>query len=284
LRLSQNHIMDYHQFNIALPEGLSSDVLLAFLGQLPFDTFEETDNGLQAYIPAAALDADTKAAFAELQKDFGFTYEQKHIPAQNWNELWEANFDPIRVEGFCGVRATFHAPLGDVAHEVVISPEMAFGTGHHETTYMMMHNMQPLDFKGKKVFDFGCGTGVLAILALKLGAASALALDHELPAYENTLLNAFLNNTGNIEARCGTLADAPETGFGIILANINRNVILESLPELWTKLNNGGKLLVSGFLAQDGPLLDASAQKEGFRLLSSQQRGKWICSLFEKNG
>lgn len=275
--------MDYYVFNIIPKELHESEMLMAFLSELPFDTFQENQTGFDAYIPAVALDdEETVAAIEQLSTNFGFHYEKKFLPTQNWNELWESNFSPISVEDFCGVRASFHKPLLGVQHEIIISPEMAFGTGHHETTYMMMAAMQHLAFEGKRVFDFGCGTGILAMLASKLGATTTLALDHEFPAYENTLLTATLNNINNIEARFGTLDDVSESSFDIVLANINRNVILDSLTTLYEKINPSGFLLVSGFLAEDEPLLRQAAEGK-FEPLRLQQKGKWICELFQKN-
>ena len=202
------------------------------------------------------------------------------IPYQNWNAVWEANFQPIVVDDFCAIRASFHAPLPDVRFDLVIDPKMAFGTGHHETTYMMIELMQTLDFAHKKVFDFGCGTGILAILAAKLGAAHIDAIDNEQPAYESTLENALINETPAVHALFGTL-DAVKTGdYAVILANINRNVLIASMPRLREQLAVGGTILFSGVLAREEHLVRATADAQGFSYLTTRYKGDWIAMQF----
>lgn len=256
------------------------EILLAFLAELPFDSFEDTETGLNAYLPPGTDALETEQQIRQLQSDYPFTYTIEAIKTENWNAVWESNFQAVRVHDFCGIRAEFHPPFEGVEHEIVIRPKMAFGTGHHETTWMMMDQMSHLDFKGKLVFDYGCGTGILAILAAQLGADRVDAVDIEYPAYENTLEHAELNGVGEqIHAFFGTLDDVPPVLYEVILANINRNVILASLPELRRRLSANGLLLISGILHEDEPAILEAATKEGFRELGQQKRGNWMAML-----
>ncbi len=274
--------MDYFSFKITCPAELT-DALIAFLADQPFDTFEETDAGFNAYLPAKSDIAATEAFLVDLKNDFDFQFEKVFHPSENWNEKWESNFQPVVVDDFCGVRADFHEPFGEkVEHELVIHPKMAFGTGHHETTWMCMKTMQNLAISGKKLLDFGCGTGILAILASKLGASEIEAIDIEEESFQNTLENAAKNGVENITARCGILKDVQGENFEGILANINRNVILESLPRLADLVVPGGWMLVSGILKEDVEMVENAAAAVGFRRAESSERGNWAAVVFKK--
>ncbi len=253
------------------------DILLAFLGDLPFEVFEETDAGIEAWTPASAAGDALDTAVAQLRNRVEFAFEKEFIPAQNWNEVWESNFQPVVVDDFCGVRAEFHAPLTTVRHELVIQPRMAFGTGHHATTEMMMRSMKDIDFAGAKVLDFGCGTGILAILAAKLGATYIDAVDIEEESWANTLHNATLNDAGHIHAFCGDLDAVPYNRYGVILANINRNVLLAAMENMESRLAPGGILLLSGILVEDLPLLSGTAAKSGLHPVRQLEKGDWAC-------
>ncbi len=255
------------------------EVLLAFLGELPFDSFQEHEAGISAYLDKNIPKGEIEADLARLQQMYPFTYAVREMPGTNWNAVWESRFQPIRVGNFCGVRAEFHYPFLDVTHEVVITPQMTFGTGHHETTYMMLEAMEGLDMEEAKVLDFGCGTGILAILAAKMGATMIDAVDIEEEAYQNTMHNAQLNNVDSIQAIHGNLDAILDTGYRVILANINRNVILSSLPALSDKLARHGVLLVSGILREDKAELARQARRLGFRTEASRERGEWACLL-----
>lgn len=273
--------MDYYKYKI-LCKAEVSEILIAFLGELPFDTFQEAENGLDAFVPDKLHSENIYKAVEELSQQFDFQFEKEFIKAQNWNKVWESNFQPIIVDDFCGIRANFHEPINQVKHEIVLDPKMAFGTGHHETTHMMIQQMESLDFKDKKVFDYGCGTGILAILAAKLGAKDITAVDIELASFENTIENAEINNVTSINCIHGDLSDIKESGFEVILANINRNVILESLSSLYTMLDENGKLIVSGILEKDTNLILDTSKKHGFLQMKTKSRGNWISILFEK--
>ena len=279
--------MNYYSFEITTPQydEEKGDVITALLSDLPFDTFEDTGHCLKAYISEEQLTQDIENQLVELSKTLDFQFEKTFIPYQNWNVLWESNFEPIRIDDFVAVRADFHPPTVDengnqtVLFDLVINPKMAFGTGHHETTYMMMQLMRDINFEGKKVLDYGCGTGILAILASKLRAEYIEAVDIEAASFENTIENCKINNVQNVKAFEGTLEVIEASDFDIILANINRNVILDSLFSLKNKLNTDGVLLISGFLKEDETVMQKAVLENGFKITNTIQRGNWLCML-----
>jgi ribosomal protein L11 methyltransferase len=270
--------MNYYAVEITPPQYSEEkvEILIALLSDLPFDTFEETSTGLKAFMPEHDWNAEVEEQLADISQMFEFKYQTIHIPYQNWNAVWESNFQPIKVDDFVGLRADFHPPTEGVEFDLVINPKMAFGTGHHETTYMVMQLMRDLDFTGRKVMDYGCGTGILAILASKLKATHIEAVDIEVASFDNTIENCTINGVNNVQPFCGTLDAIPSTDFDIILANINRNVILYSLSDLKNRLNKGGTLLISGFLKQDENILLDATKKEGFTHLETKHRGNWL--------
>lgn len=268
--------MNYYKYSIKVAEDLR-EVVLAFLSQLPFDTFAEVPEGIEAFIAEKNTKAELEVELNSLASQFSFEWKKEQIPDQNWNALWESNFEPIQVGGFCGIRADFHPPLQEVEYEIIINPKMAFGTGHHATTHMMLQMMEHENFQDKQVLDYGCGTGILAIMAALLGARTIDAVDIEEASYENTLENMRINQVDNIQVFHGTLAQISGTDYDSILANINRNVILESLPALYDKLVSNGNLFVSGFLAKDEKLLRTEAQKHGFIIDRQLSKTDWIC-------
>jgi len=271
--------MDYYRYDI-LTDPETAQILVAYLSETPFDTYEDNETGMSAYFPARADHAETELLLQELQAQFEFTWSKTFIPGQNWNEIWESNFHPVIVGDFCAVRADFHEPITGVQWELIINPKMAFGTGHHETTWQCIAAMEHLPLQGKKVFDFGCGTGILAILASKLGAAELEAIDIEPESYRNTIENCEVNGVHNVTTRCGVLADVQGRNFDGILANINRHVILDSLPRLAELLQPGGWLLISGILLDDEAIVTNAAQAAGFTNKWISRRGNWICGLF----
>lgn len=256
-----------------------SELLLAWLEDFPFDAFQETEEGLFAYLAPGASPESVEEQLRLLPEDIGIPFRKELIPAQNWNSLWEENFSPVRIGDFCGIRATFHQPFQGVLHELVIQPKMAFGTGHHETTFMMVALMENLHFSGSDVFDFGCGTGILAILAAKLGATAVDAVDIEEAAVENTLENAAVNQTREqVRVFEGDLDVVPFRQYDCILANINRNVILGALTALYNRLRGGGTLLISGILDADRELVFEAAREAGFHINHYTGKGNWIAA------
>lgn len=266
---------------IAYTFETTDEIVLALLSVHPFVSFEEHETTLIGYIAEDELDNTTKAAIITICTERNVAYTSKIIPPQNWNAQWEASFQPVDVDDFCRIRADFHEPKTGTAHDIVINPKMAFGTGHHETTYMMIDSMQSIDFEGKRVLDFGCGTGILAILAEKLGAASIDAIDIEQESYENTLENTDINNCSNITAQQGELDQISNT-YDIILANINRHVLLTTPKSLHSLINTGGILLMSGILLSDIQLVNEAYTSVGFHLKESRTKGEWTALLFEK--
>ncbi len=270
--------MDYYKISITAPTQ-KQEIIIAILSELGYDGFEQEEFSLKTYRPTDNFD---EATLEQLADQLSFSYKVKQIPNQNWNALWEANFQPIQINEFCAVRADFHPSFPDVQHEITVNPKMAFGTGHHETTYMMMEQMEQLCFTDKKVLDFGCGTGILSILAEKLGASSIHALDNDPLSFENTKENMEVNKTSNINVQLGVLPDVQENNFDIILANINRSVILNTLSQLFQKIKKGGMILLSGILESDKNVLKQKLQKVGFNILNTQYKGDWICLKVQK--
>lgn len=275
--------MNYHKYELkTTPE--TAEILVAFLSESPFDTFEETADGLNAYAPATASEQEIEAQLIDLQSQFDFQWQKELILGQNWNELWESNFQPVIVGDFCAVRADFHEPIPGVKWELVINPKMAFGTGHHETTWQCIAAIEHLPLQGTHILDYGCGTGILAILASKQGATEVEAVDIEEESYRNTIENSATNGVENVIARLGTLSAVQGSDFDGILANINRHVILESLPALANLLKPGGWLLISGILLSDEEIVTEAAKAAGFSKKEMKSRGNWLCGVFEKHG
>lgn len=210
----------------------------------------------------------------------GFDYRFGAVEEQNWNELWESNFQPVVVGDFCAVRAHFHKPIPHMAHEIIITPKMSFGTGHHATTYMMMEQMQGIDFKDKDVFDFGTGTGILAILAEKLGARKVTAIDVDEWSIENAQENIERNGCSKIDVAQSTTI--PDQQFDVILANINRNVLLQYAEQLAKACKDTSLLLLSGLMTHDAEAIHEAFTAQGFRLLNRTDRANWISLLFAK--
>ncbi len=199
--------MNYYKFDIKLSNIEEAEILMAFLSEFPFDTFKENEGGFEAYIPEDLFEESLEEVVDEMRKKILFTYTIDFIPTQNWNALWESNFMPITIpsannpeENFASVRAEFHGKI-QAKHELLIAPKMAFGTGHHETTYMMLQQMESLVLENKRVFDFGCGTGILSILASKMKADPVFALDIDKNSTDNTIENMSLNDVNNIHRR-----------------------------------------------------------------------------------
>jgi ribosomal protein L11 methyltransferase len=262
--------------------GEPMERLLCRLEELPFNGFLEAETSLTGYLPIGLTDVALEEEIQTIIADFSCPWERELLPDQNWNEQWEAAFQPVQVGDFVGVRAEFHPSFTGVTYELLIHPRMAFGTGHHATTYLMMERMGELEWPDKSVFDFGCGTGILAILAQKLGAGATDAVDIEPPATENTLVNMAANQVTEIAVYTGDLSVVPVRKYQVILANINRNVILASLGALYDRTEAGGDLLVSGILRQDQALVEAEATLHGWKKVCQREREGWLMLHYQR--
>ncbi len=272
--------MDYHAYHL-LHDSELNEIIIALLADAPFDTFEENEDGIVAYLPAGkGHEAEAETALDELAEQFAMTWTKVFIKGENWNEIWESNFQPVVVRDFCAIRADFHAPIEGVKHELVINPKMAFGTGHHETTWMCLSALEGIPLQGQHLFDYGCGTGILAIMAARLGAAHIEAVDIEEQSYLNTVENSRINGVENITARQGDITVVEGRDFDGILANINRHIILDSLQQLFELLRPGGWLMVSGIMLQDEEIVTEAAQAVGFEPGEVWTRGNWVCKMF----
>ena len=278
--------MNYYEllFTVITTEDYQQDMLINTLGEVGFDTFEELEFGFKAYIPVDDFDeAKLIEAITPYRDLFTFSYEIALIPQKNWNEVWESNFEPINIHDKVFVRATFHQPKPEIEYEIVIDPKMAFGTGHHQTTSMMLELMLENEFFGKNVLDMGCGTGILAIMASKLGAAKVTAIDYDVVCFESTLENAQLNNIDNITAICGSKEVIPDEQFDTILANINRNILLDQIQHYSEVLKPEGELYLSGFYEQpDLDIIMDEARKYGLKYIIHKNDSDWVAAKFIK--
>lgn len=258
------------QIEIAAAEEALRETLIAQLASIGFEAFEELPEKLKAFIPAKDFD---QVALDQLLN--GLPYQATEIEKQNWNQVWESNFEPVQVEDFVGIRASFHEPIKGVEQEIVITPKMSFGTGHHATTYLVMQAMRNLSWNGKTVFDFGTGTGILAILAEKLGAEKILAIDNDDWCIENATENIEINGCSKIAIAKGESAEI-EGCFEIILANINKHIILANIPYLGNALQKGGQILLSGLLEEDESDILNACNSVGWKHQFTNKRNGWI--------
>ncbi|MCB0715316.1 MAG: 50S ribosomal protein L11 methyltransferase [Chitinophagaceae bacterium] len=267
---------DYIEILFENVEATQIEYLVAWLSDIGYEGFEEGENWLKAFIPAVSFD---EKLLKENPVVKNCSMKVSTIAATNWNAVWESNFEPVVVEDFVGLRADFHAPITAVQHEIIITPKMSFGTGHHATTYLMMLAMRQIDFTGKNVFDFGTGTGVLSILAHQLGAKKITAVDNDDWSIENAGENFTKNNCSNIALR--QQADAGEGQvFEIILANINKNVLLYNMKKMATQLTEKGVLLLSGILPEDVMDIVNKAKQENLKIQYQTAKNNWVCLQF----
>ena len=263
---------------LILSEGVVDELIETLVNE-GYEGFEELEDGLLAYIPLSGFDTVKLEIIAN---SFGVKYFLENVPEQNWNALWESNFEPVIVDGFCTIKAGFHFIVSTTPYEIIITPKMSFGTGHHATTQLMMGLMKDLDFKGKNGMDFGCGTGVLAILAEKLGAAQVLAIDNDIWCVNNSLENLAANNCNNIVVSLNTIAETELVEHDFILANINRHIIIETLSDINCRLKPGAYLLLSGLLIEDEEILRTALSKFPFEVLILRRLNNWIAILVQK--
>ena len=259
------------------------DILVAELNEIGFESYDEIDKGLNAYIVENLFNIEkVKQLQVNDIPDTNIEYSFKVIKTQNWNAVWEKNFDPILIEDKCLIRAPFHKETPKVKFEIIIEPKMSFGTGHHETTYLMLKTMLDLDFKDKNVLDMGCGTGVLAILASLKGAHKITAIDIDEWAYNNTLENIEKNNCSNISVFQGDANLLKEQKFDIIIANINRNILLNDIKQYSKVLKSGGTLLLSGLYDKDLPMIKEETSNNNIDYISFYEKNSWVAAKFLK--
>lgn len=260
-----------------------NEILMAELAEIGYESFVESHEGLSAYIPETDFDSEALQELVERYRsltEIGLEYEQ--METKNWNEEWERNYQPIEVAGKIRVRASYHTPDPSFEYDIVIDPKMSFGTGHHETTTLVMEQQLSLDQREKSVLDVGSGTGILAILAEKLGATRLTAFDIEEWAYLNAVENAAMNGCTHIHVFQGTIADCPPDTYDIVLANINRNILLQEIPTYITFLAPGGTLMVSGFYEFDIADIVQKAEEVHLRLIARKTLNQWAVLRFEK--
>lgn len=261
---------------------ISRDLLMAELGNAGFESFVETEETVEAYIPSRDFTSELLAS-EELQNNdfFRFQYTTEVIPDQNWNEVWEKNyFEPLLIEDQCVIRAPFHEAYPAALFEIIISPRMAFGTGNHETTHMMIKAMLEMDLKEKNVLDMGCGSGILSIFAAMKGAKEITAIDIDEWSYSNTVENAALNHVDNILVRLGDASLLSDQRFNVILANIQRNILLQDMVAYRNVLSPGGMLLMSGFYTSDLAAIEEKAISLRLKLNRTYERSNWCAAGF----
>ncbi len=271
--------MQYIKVTIKNATDEASNMLIALLSDAGFNGFEETGGALFAYIEEAAFSLEVLSTITDGQH---VDYETEIIAPQNWNALWESNFEPVIVADFCTIRAHFHDIAVSTAYDIVITPKMSFGTGHHATTQQMIMLMKRIDFADKSVLDFGTGTGVLAILGEMLGATAIMAIDNDKWSVENAIENIERNSCKHISVQEASLEDISATKFDVILANINRHILLQYMALLYSKLNLRGAILMSGLLIEDKDIIIDAASEAGFKFMEMSELNNWIALLFEK--
>ena len=269
--------MTYIELTIEISDEnkMASDVIIAQLSEVGFDGFIEEDNKVIAYIASDKYSEELlkSCSFFSYAADV-IKYQTKPLADVNWNALWESNFEPVFIKN-CIIRAPFHELPKDIDYDIVIEPKMSFGTGHHETTSMVVEAMLDIDFKSKKVLDMGCGTGVLAILASMKNAAIIDSVDNDIWSYNNTLENIIRNKTENVSVFLGDVQTVKDMKYDIVLANITRNILIEFIPYFSQMQNAGGTLILSGFLNTDVEAVVNFANLHHYNLKKIRNKNNW---------
>ena len=276
--------MEYTKLSCRLqPDSeINREILIAELGNIGYESFTETNEFVEAYIPSA--DFSDEALSHLFQDDFHyfkFSFVSEIIPDQNWNEVWEKNyFQPLMVADRCMIRAPFHNEYPNAEYEIVIEPGMSFGTGNHETTSLMIAEILEQKLIGKTVLDMGCGTGILSILASMRGANHITGVDIDSWAIKSTTENASCNNVLNVDVIMGGAEAIPNKEFDFIYANIQRNILLNDMPQYCKVLKHGGELIMSGFYTEDLEPIKAQAIELGLQLSRFTENNKWVAAVF----
>jgi ribosomal protein L11 methyltransferase len=268
--------MEYIEIRIHPVPAEDQDILTYFLAEAGFESFAQEGDELQAFIPVHLYDKDK---VKQIFSDHPFPYTEVTIPEKNWNEEWEKNFSPVEIAGKCFIRAPFHSSIPGYQYEIIIEPKMSFGTAHHETTSHMIEFMLGMDFIGKHVLDMGCGTGILAILADKMGASQVFAIDNDSWAFNNSVENIEKNSTSHVMVRLGGI-DEVNGVYDIILANINRNILLDQIPYYSKMMKPGGNLLMSGFFEEDLPVIRECSLMNQLSFVTFIMKNRWVAAKF----
>ncbi len=265
-------------------EGFVSDILAAQLGEIGFDTFENTEFGLDAYVPDSSYNEEAVLnLLSEFPYDIEIGFEKESLEDKNWNEEWEKHFfEPIIIADKCVIHSSFHQNIPKLEYDIIIDPKMAFGTGHHETTSLIIAEILETDVQGERVLDMGCGTSVLAILASMRGASELTAIDIDDWCVDNSLENIALNKIKNIDVKLGDASLLPGMKFDIVLANINRNILLNDMDKYADCLPKDGLLFMSGFYTEDVPVLQKKANELGLKMLYFKQKNNWAAMKLTK--
>lgn len=265
-------------FSFEAFEEFMADILAAELAEIGFDSFVPCENGMQAFIPETKFDENSlKDAIDNYPLEVAISYEIVTVASKNWNEEWEKHyFEPIVIGEECVIHSSFHKDIPVAKYDIIIDPKMSFGTGHHETTSLVIGEILKMNLTGKKVLDMGCGTAVLAILAAMRGASELLAIDIDSWCTENSLENIALNKVSGIEVKLGGAELLDGLHFDIILANINRNILLADMEKYAACLTTGGELYMSGFYKADIPVIEAELNRNGLELIDFKEKNNWV--------
>ena len=278
--------MDYYKITINFTpfEEWLRDVLTAQFGEIGFESFVETETGFEAFIPISKLEEKSiNIVLNSFQENFTFSVKKEIIKSQNWNEVWEKNyFKPLVISDECVVRAPFHTDYPKAKYEIIIEPNMAFGTGNHETTSMMLETILAENLNGKRILDMGCGTGILGILASMNGAEKITAIDINEWSFNGTNENAALNNIHNIEVKLGDAGLLGNEKYDVIFANIHKNVLLNDMKTYFDVLQQNGILIMSGFYSEDIPDIKIKAEKLGLKDVGFKTKNNWVAYSFQK--
>ena len=276
--------MNYYACSFSNPENETlKDMLMELLGAAGFDSFMDTDEGFDAYCQEKSLDVTELDEILQMEQFSNVKLLKKElIPDQDWNTTWEASYEPVIINELCRIKAPFHQVEGSYKYDLIIEPKMSFGTAHHETTSQIIELMLQSDFKGLNVLDMGSGTGVLAILAKKLGSSMTVAIDNDEWAYRNALDNVKLNDETEIVVELGDANTLNNRQFDIILANINRNILLRDMKEYVKCLVDGGKIFFSGFYEEDLKLIAKEAECLGLKYVNHVTKNNWTAAVFIK--
>ena len=274
----------YIEYNFTIsPLQPASEILIAQLGEVNFESFVETEKGVKAYVQKEELKEEAVKNIQILASDeFKIDYMVSEIPQVNWNSEWEKNFNPIEVNEECALRAPFHKPF-NVKYEIVIEPKMSFGTGHHETTFMMLQFIFENNLEGKSVMDMGCGTAVLAILAEMKGAVKIDAVDIDEWCFENSIENVERNHCSNISVYQGVALFLEGKKYDTLIANINRNILLQDMEIYSEAIKENGEMYLSGFYQEDLPLITETCNKYRLTFVENKERNNWVAAKFIKN-